>query len=113
MRNKSELFKKEQHQISLKIIEILQLDNNNQITLYHLDNDTNKTQKIMNLIPDIRKYFSFSSISGVEYPNKFKRPWMSIIRHITKLTHTMSRKDKHLFINGDDIRTQLFTFTKK
>lgn len=112
MRNKSELFKKEQHQISLKIIEILQLDNNNQITLYHLDNDTNKTQKIMDLIPDIRKYFSFSSIAGVEYPNKFKRPWMSIIRHITKLTHLMSRKNKHLYINGADITTQLFTFTK-
>jgi len=112
MRNKSDLFKKEQYQLSLKIINILQLDENNQITLYHLENDNDRIKKILDLIPDIRKYFSFSSIAGVEYPDKFKRPWMSIIRHITKLTHLMTRKDKHLYINGNDIRTQLYTFTK-
>lgn len=112
MRNKSDLYKSEQIKISNKIIEILELDENEQIILYHLDHDKIKTDRIMALIPDIRKYFSFSSIAGVEYPDKFKRPWMSIIRHITKLTHSMTRKNKHLYINGDDITTQLYTFIR-
>lgn len=112
MRNKSELYKKEQLQISNKIIDILKLDENNQIILYYLENDHEKINLIMDLIPDIRKYFRFGSIIGVECPNKLKRPWMSIIRQITKLTHNMSYKDRQLTINGKKIRTHIFTFTK-
>lgn len=112
MRNKDELYKKEQLRLSNKIIDILKLDENNQITLYQLENDSDKIKQIMDLIPDIRKYFSFSDIAGVERPEILKRPWMSIIRQVTKLTHTISRKDKQMTSNGIRIRTQLFTFTK-
>ncbi len=55
MRNKSDLYKSEQIKISNKIIEILELDENEQIILYHLDHDKIKTDRIMALIPDIRK----------------------------------------------------------
>jgi hypothetical protein len=36
---KSALYKKEQHEIVYKIISILDLDKNNSIILYELDND--------------------------------------------------------------------------
>ena len=110
MRLKSELYKDEQIKLSNKIIDILDLDENNQVILYHLDNDEKKINKIMELIPEIRKYFSFRDISGLEKTETVKRPWLSIIRQITKITHTMSYKDKQLSINNNKIRSIIYTF---
>jgi len=95
MRLKSELYKKEQSDILNKIIEILNLDENNQITLYSLDNDTSKQNKIMSLIPDIRKYYSFRDIKAK--PNKIDRPWLSIIKQITKNKYNILRKDHRIY----------------
>lgn len=112
MRYKSELYKKEQIEISNKIINILELNEKGQIILHHLDNDKNKTDKIMALIPNLRKYFAYDDIVGISRPNNVKRPWLSIIRHVTKLTHTMISKDKQLNVNGKLIRTKMYTFTQ-
>lgn len=113
MKLKSELYKKQQYELSQKIIDILELDENNQIILYHLDNDKNKIDKIMALIPELRKYFSFSSIRGIESPESPKRPYYSIIKQITKLTHNLTTKDKHLTINNKQIRSRILIFGKK
>ena len=113
MKLKSELYKKQQYELSQKIIDTLELDENNQIILYHLDNDKKKIDKIMALIPELRKYFSFNNIRGLENPDVSKRPYLSIIKQITKLTHTLTTKDKHLTINDKPIRSRLLIFTKK
>jgi hypothetical protein len=113
MKLKSELYKDEQIKLSNQIIDILELNENNQIILYNLDNDKEKQNKIMELIPELRKYFSFRDISGLEKTEMTKRPYLSIIRQITKLTHTLETKDKHLTVNGKPIRTRLLIFTKK
>ena len=113
MKLKSELYKDEQIQLSNKIIDILELDGNDQIILFYLDNDKEKIDKIMNLIPELRKYFSFSLINGLERTETTKRPWLSIIRQITKTTHKMSYKDKQLTINGKTIRSRIYAFDKK
>lgn len=49
MRLKSELYKKEQTEIINNIIEILDLDNEKSTTLYELDNNKEKQNKIMEL----------------------------------------------------------------
>ena len=72
MRLKEELYKKEQDEILQKIINIIDLDKENSITLYELDIDTEKQNKIIDLIPDIRKYFSFNSIKAVGEPHRIK-----------------------------------------
>lgn len=113
MRRKDEIFRNEQLSLSKKIIEILELDENNQMILYLLDNDENKKKQIMDLIPDIRKYFSFHNIVGANLPDKIKRPYMSIIRHVTKLTHKLIRNDKMITINHNSIRTTIYTFKIK
>ena len=113
MRLKSELYKDEQIKLSNKIIDILGLDENNQIILYYLDTDEEKQNKIMALIPELRKYFSFRDIQGLERPESTKRPWLSIIRQITKITHNMTYKDKQITTNNKTIRTKLYTFLKK
>jgi hypothetical protein len=113
MKLKSELYKTEQYEICDKIIDILELDNDKSITLYELDNDKVKQQKILDLIPDIRKYFSFGSIVGASEPETTKRPWLSIIRHITKIKYQLIYGDYTKKINDTRIRTKRYIFLLK
>jgi hypothetical protein len=113
MRLKSELYKNEQIQIMNQIIDILQLDNDNGFILYELDNDTDKQTKIMELIPIIRKYFTFTHMVGVRNPEKVKRPYLSIIKHIVKLQYKMLSCDYRLKINNEEIRTKKYIFLEK
>jgi len=45
MRTKKEVYKKEQDEIIHKIISIVGIEDNTQITLYELDNDYKKTKR--------------------------------------------------------------------
>lgn len=103
MRLKSELYIKEQDEIVDKIIEILDLDDENSIILYNLDNDKEKQDKILALIPEIRKYYSFTTIIGASEPDKAKRPYLSIIRQLTKKKYTMTSYDHRIKQEGQKI----------
>jgi hypothetical protein len=113
MKLKSILYKKEQYELVNKIINILELDNNNSIILYNLDNDKNKQYKILELIPEIRKYYSFSTIIGASEPTKAKRPYLSIIRQLTKSKYIMKSCDHRIKVNDKDIRTKQYLFIIK
>lgn len=114
MRLKSELYKKEQNEIVDKIIQILELDEENNIILYNLDNNKDKQDKILALIPDIRKYYSFTTVIGASEPDKAKRPYLSIIRQLTKSKYTMSSYDYRIKQEGKkDIRTKRYVFDLK
>ena len=112
MRLKSELYKKEQDDIINKIITILDLENKNAYTLYELDNNKEIQKQIMELIPEIRKWFSFNGIKAVGEPSKIKRPWLSIIKHLIKSKYNMESKDFQFTENGKYIRTHTYSFTK-
>ena len=62
-----------------KIISILDLKNKNTYTLYELDKNEEIQNKIMELIPEIRKWFSFNGLKAVGEPSKIKRPWLIVI----------------------------------
>jgi hypothetical protein len=114
MKLKSILYKKEQEKLVNKIINILELDNTNSIILYDLDNDKNKQNKILELIPEIRKYYSFSTIIGASEPNKAKRPYLSIIRQLTKSKYKLNSYDYRIKQDGkEDIRTKKYFFELK
>lgn len=110
MRLKRELYKKEQEEICDKIIEILELPESNTITLYELDNDKDKQAKIMELIPNIRKYFSFNNIKSVGEPHRIKRPWLSIIKQITKVKYKINSKDYRLKVGDNIVRSIIYEF---
>lgn len=110
MRLKSELYKKEQEEIVDKIILILDLENKNTYTLYELDNNENIQKQIMDLIPEIRKWFSFNGIKAVGEPSKIKRPWLSIIKHLTKTKYNIESKDFQFTEDGKYIRTHVYMF---
>jgi hypothetical protein len=111
MRLKSELYKKEQEEVIEKIISILDLQNKNTYTLYELDNNEKIQNKIMELIPEIRKWFSFNSLKAVGEPSRIKRPWLSIIKQLTKAKYKIESKDFQFTENGQHIRTHIYSFT--
>lgn len=113
MRLKSELYEKEQTEIINNIINILELDEKNSTTLYHIDNNKEKQEKLINLIPIIRKYFNYTCIKGVRYPEKVQRPYMSIIRCLTKLKYNIKMCDCKITDNDKLIRTTKYIFFKK
>jgi hypothetical protein len=113
MKYKSVLYSKEQEELTDKVINILNLDKNNSITLYELDNDTEKQKQILDLIPDIRKYYNFSTIPGARYIDRIVRPWLSIIRQLTKNKFNMYSTDYRILIGKEKIRTTKYVFIKK
>ena len=110
MRLKKELYKKEQGKIIDKIIDIIGLDDENSVTLYELDNNEEKQKKIMDLIPEIRKYFSYSYVRALMYPDETKRVYLSIIRQLTKQKYKMFSKEVRIKVDGEKVRTKLYTF---
>jgi hypothetical protein len=113
MNLKSILYKQEQEEIIEKIIDILQLDENDSITLYDLDNDIEKQSNILALIQDIRKFFCFSTIIGASEPDRAKRPYLSIIKQLCKKMYDISIHDCRLKVEGKDIRSKRYVFILK
>lgn len=110
MRLKSELYKNEQKEVIEKIISILDLQNKKTYTLYELDKNKEVQNQIMNLIPEIRKWFSFNNLKAVGEPTKIKRPWLSIIKQLTKTKYSIESKDFQFTENGQHVRTHIYTF---
>ena len=92
----------------------MELDNENSIILYNLDNDKTKQNNILELIPEIRKYYSFSTIIGASEPTKAKRPYLSIIRQLTKRKYKLNSYDYRIKqYNKENIRTKKYFFELK
>lgn len=113
MRLKSELYKKEQEEIVDKIVKILDLENKTEYTLYELDKNEEVQKQIMELIPEIRKWFSFNNMKAVGEPSKRKRPWLCIIKQLIKLKYNIVSSDCRLIIDGVEIRTHKYLFISK
>ncbi len=113
MKSKSSLYAKEQEDISNKLIKILNLDEENSITLYELDNNIEKQNKINNLIPDIKKYFNYMNVISITYPDRCKRKYLSIIKFILKKNYKILVCEERIKINNNTIRTTRYIFLKK
>ena len=113
MRLKSELYPDEQKDILNKIINILDLDDESSITLYGLDNDEDKKQKIMDLLPQIIKYFTHRNVVGVANPEKCKRPYLSIIKFVSKDSYNIFNSSCRIKANDKFVKTIKYTFMLK
>jgi len=107
MRIKDAKYKSEQEDIIQNIINILELDDEKSITLYQLDKDVDKQKKIIDLMPDIRKYFSYIVVKGVQ------RQYLSIIRQVVKRCYNMYSIDFKTTIDNKTIRTKKYIFVRK
>jgi hypothetical protein len=112
MRLKSELYAKEQEEIVNKIVTILDLENKKTYTLFELDNNIEIQGKIMALIPEIRKYYSFNGMKAVGEPERIKRPWLSIIKHLLKKTYNLVTNEVRITVEEKEIRTMEYVLNK-
>ena len=113
MKLKSKLYEEEQNKILNLLIDILDINNNSIIILHDLDNNETIQQQILDLIPDIRKYFSLSNVRGIKNPETLNRPWLSIIRKMIQSKYKMVSKDHQITKDGNKIRTKKYIFYKK
>jgi len=88
-------YKNEREEICKKLIDILQLDANNSFLLLVLDEDTEKQTAILDMKPEIQKYFACSAISSFKPNFECKRPYLNIIKSIL-------REQNYLF-NGSSV----------
>ena len=65
-------YKKEQEALVNKLLEILPLEDNG-FTLYEMDNDKDRQDKILALTDDIKKYFVYRNIGVIKNKHNSKR----------------------------------------
>ena len=73
-------YQKEQREIYDKLIEILNYNGDNTFTLFDVDTNAELQKKIMDLKPDVVKYFSVKTMKWMQ--PECVRPYMGIIRHV-------------------------------
>jgi hypothetical protein len=89
-----EKYQIEREDICKKIITILDLDPENSFLLCELDNNVDKQTRLVELKPEIQKYFACSTISSFKPNFTCKRPYLNIIRSIL-------RKQNYTFVGND------------
>jgi hypothetical protein len=78
-------YENERKNILKKIFEILGLDeNNNMFGLHKIDNSEIIQNNILELEPEIKKYFTCSEWSCFKRKDKINRRWLSFIKYIFK-----------------------------
>ena len=93
MKKLSEKFKDERDAICDKIIGILELSNG-EFILCELDENTEKQQRLLELKPEIMKYFECSTISTFKPNFECKKPYLNLIRGILrKQRYTVESSD--------------------
>jgi len=113
MRLKSGIYQEQQKQIREELINILKLNQTNYIILHELDEDKELQEQIIGLIPRIQTYFSMSTTTAISYPEKIKRPYLSITRHLLKDQYNILITDYTIKAEPKNIRTKKYYFIKK
>ncbi len=75
------------------------MENKNTYTLYELDKNEEIQKQIMELIPEIRKWFAFNNMKSVGEPERIKRPWLSIIKNLLKSKYSIENKEQQFKIS--------------
>ena len=107
-RPKSSIYSEEQNEICNRLFNILNLDEENSITLYELDNNIEMQNKILDLIPEIKKYYKCAGVIAINNPDKCKRKYMSILKFILKKKYKIYTCDIRIKISNNVIRTSKY-----
>lgn len=105
---KNQLYKIQQLEIAQKLINILDPSSNSTFILHEVDTNHDKIKQIMNLQPQVKKYFYISQVIGAKADAGTKlgckRPWLSMLRAVLKDTgFTLNSKDFRMKNSLDNI----------
>ena len=114
MKHKNILYATEQNNIIDRIVNILNIKTNEyQITLYEIDNNEMIKSNLLLMLPEIKKYFSVSTLRCITNVETSKRPYLSIIKNLLKDKYNIYNSDTRININGEKIRTTKYVFIEK
>lgn len=83
-RYKNLKYKDERKELTKRLLQYLKIDANNKVfTSFNLDNDEETQKKILDLIPDIEKYYSVSKWNYWR-ENKKDKKYLSLIKSLLK-----------------------------
>jgi len=110
---KDDKYKKEQKETIDKLLKILDVGDTKSFVLYEVEHNKDKIDKINKLTEDIKKYFPCKNIGGAKEPEKFTRPWLSVIRQVLKRKYKVITGDYTVKENGKRIRTRIYHLMDK
>lgn len=99
----------EQLLLKSQIVDVIGFDQNMSFTLSEIDTNTNKQNAIMQMLPELKKYFSLTKFTNIHTPNNAVRPWLSIIKNVLKDDYEIFNKP----VVVDRIHTSRYFFRKK
>jgi hypothetical protein len=102
----------EQAVIIKQVVDILNLGGDG-FYLYDLDNNKDMQKQIMDMVPEIWKYFPHVNITGLIYPEKCKRPWLSIVRGVIKNQYILKYRTCRYQIEGGSRHTMRYYLESK
>ena len=112
MIHKYKLYQQEQQNILDRLENILDFTEDRKVvSLYDLDNDDDKQRRILDLLPEVRKYFALSKSNVVNYPDTYQRPYSSIIRILLRQRYEMRVKEVKIRTEETLIRSRVYIFT--
>lgn len=112
MIHKYKLYQKEQQNILDRLENILDFTEDRKVvSLHDLDNDDDKQRRILELLPEVRKYFALSKSNVVNYPDTYQRPYSSIIRILLRQRYEMRVKEVKIRKEETLIRSRVYIFT--
>lgn len=104
--SKSKKYAVEQFLIQKQIISLLELESG--FYLYEMDRNLSKQEEIMDLVPEIWKYFAHMNVTGLLYPERCKRPWLSIVRGVLKNRYQLKYKACRYSTNSGSVFTMKY-----
>lgn len=106
-----EKYHNEREHICKKIIEIIQLNEQNSFYLCDIDDNIEKQTQIMSMKEEIQKCFACSTISSFKPNFECKRPYLNIVRSILRMQgYIFEGKDIELKLENHLFkRTMIYT----
>lgn len=104
---KSRKYANEQAAIVKQVMDMLNLEGDG-FYLYDIDRNKDIQKKIMDLVPEIWKYFPHVNITGLIYPEKCKRAWLSIVRGVIKNQYVLKYRTCRYQIEGGSRHTMKY-----
>jgi hypothetical protein len=98
MSDNKEFLKEKQEEVINKIINILNLKNKQKYSLYELDHDEKIQNQIIELLPEIQKWFSLNVLVASRRRRLVRLPWTIILNAVLNTTFTIEIKDEKINI---------------
>lgn len=83
--SRANLYKNEREEISKKVLDILDLDEDNSLLFTEMDDDIERQNMLTELLRENKHYYSVNEIPVLSQKDRIKRQWLSITKSLLKM----------------------------